>query len=208
MRIKFLPVWLLALIAASLMASPVKALAYNRSAAAQYADQWWNSNNPQFYSFSNDDCTNFVSQALGAGGEQLANLNYMPQDDRAWYMYFNLSWIWSNSWSISGDNWQFMYGSGRAVQIGSYSGAAYTTNHSGAYAGDVLYYSWYYHRNPNPDTSINHAVMQVQDNYDEKGNWTSVVDSHSNSEYHKNWTLKTENPKASTTQIYVTTVIN
>ena len=46
------------------------AVAYNRAAAATYADTYWQSYNPAWPSFARKggDCTNFVSQALYAGG--------------------------------------------------------------------------------------------------------------------------------------------
>ncbi|MDR1615588.1 MAG: amidase domain-containing protein [Syntrophomonadaceae bacterium] len=45
------------------------AAAYNRNNATYYADYYTSvsNNNPNYYKFS-QNCTNFVSQALGAGG--------------------------------------------------------------------------------------------------------------------------------------------
>ncbi|MGH2442736.1 MAG: amidase domain-containing protein [Chloroflexota bacterium] len=179
-----------------------KALAYDGSRAALYADIYWNAYNTSFPSYA-DDCTNFVSQAMSYGGDQQENLNYLPQDDWAWYMYFDLDWNHTNSWTVAGDNWQWLYNSGRAYLVASYSGAQYTSNHTGAYAGDEIYYAWYYHRNP-PDAGIKHMSIQVNDGYDERGNWTSIVDSHTTNRYHVNWTLFSYNQYANTTQIYVT----
>lgn len=42
---------------------------YNRGVAKQYALKWANSYNPAYFSFGND-CINFVSQSLQAGGYQ------------------------------------------------------------------------------------------------------------------------------------------
>ena len=41
---------------------------YDRSAAAAYADQWALGNNPRYWSSPDNDCANFVSQCLAAGG--------------------------------------------------------------------------------------------------------------------------------------------
>jgi len=41
---------------------------YDRGAAAAYADQWALGNNPRYWSSPNNDCANFVSQCLAAGG--------------------------------------------------------------------------------------------------------------------------------------------
>ena len=44
---------------------------YNRQAAVQYANTWWNSNNPAYPVFD-VDCTNYISQCLRAGGHPCA----------------------------------------------------------------------------------------------------------------------------------------
>ncbi len=42
---------------------------YNRSKAYKYAMKWWNGRNHYYYSYG-EDCANFVSQCLYAGGKQ------------------------------------------------------------------------------------------------------------------------------------------
>ncbi len=41
---------------------------YDRAAAASYADRWALGNNPAYWSSADNDCANFVSQCLAAGG--------------------------------------------------------------------------------------------------------------------------------------------
>jgi hypothetical protein len=41
---------------------------YDRQAAADYADAWALSANPEYWSSADNDCANFVSQCLAAGG--------------------------------------------------------------------------------------------------------------------------------------------
>ena len=41
---------------------------YDRDAAAAYADRWALGNNPRYWSSPDNDCANFVSQCLAAGG--------------------------------------------------------------------------------------------------------------------------------------------
>jgi hypothetical protein len=41
---------------------------YNRQAAINYAQQYWNTSNPEYYFYSGNNCANFVSQCLVAGG--------------------------------------------------------------------------------------------------------------------------------------------
>ncbi|PIC98063.1 amidase [Sporosarcina sp. P31] len=63
---------------------------YNRQAAVDYADNWWNSRNPAFPSFE-DDCTNFISQCLLAGG---APMHGQPNREKGW-------WMRKGTWSFS-----------------------------------------------------------------------------------------------------------
>jgi hypothetical protein len=72
---------------------------YNRLRAKQYADQYWNSHNPDFLSFE-VDCTNYVSQCLLAGG---APMNYTGRRETGWWYQGRKAgreW-WSYSWSVS-----------------------------------------------------------------------------------------------------------
>lgn len=73
---------------------PSQRFSYDRRAAVQYAERWWNSYNPAFESFS-DDCTNFVSQCLYAGGAPMWGA---PIRERGWWYEDN---NWSFSWSVA-----------------------------------------------------------------------------------------------------------
>lgn len=60
--------------ASAMLLSPVpfvSAATYNPLKAIQYADQWWNKRNPKFQTYGFNDCANFVSQCLIAGGLNL-----------------------------------------------------------------------------------------------------------------------------------------
>lgn len=69
---------------------------YNYTAMANYLERYWNNYNPAYRSFSGSggDCTNFVSQALRAGGWEFKS---------GWYRNANYWWYnWSNqsrSWT-------------------------------------------------------------------------------------------------------------
>ncbi|MDR3344667.1 MAG: amidase domain-containing protein [Oscillospiraceae bacterium] len=62
---------------------------YNREAAVRYAHEWVYRRNPKYYDFSQigGDCTNFISQALFAGGipmdKKPDGWYYRSPDDRA-----------------------------------------------------------------------------------------------------------------------------
>ena len=83
---------------------------YDRTRAVQYAAAWWNSFNPQFSAFQ-DDCTNFISQCLWAGG--------MPMEatgrrDKGWW-YQGPNENWSYSWAVAHSLRWYLEVSGRAM---------------------------------------------------------------------------------------------
>ncbi len=67
---------------------------YNRLAAVQYAERWWNDYNPKYKKFT-DNCTNFISQCLHAGG---APMHGYPNRNKGWWFQNN---NWSYSWSVA-----------------------------------------------------------------------------------------------------------
>lgn len=71
-----------------------KSSGYDRRAAVQYADYWWNQYNPEFQQFT-VDCTNFVSQCLLAGG---APMQGIPDRNQGWWYEGEQ---WSYSWSVA-----------------------------------------------------------------------------------------------------------
>ncbi len=72
----------------------IERFSYNRAEAVKYAERWWNDFNPQFKKF-NDNCTNFVSQCLYAGG---APMTGHPNRSKGWWYRGN---NWSFSWSVA-----------------------------------------------------------------------------------------------------------
>lgn len=71
---------------------------YDRIAAVQYAEQWWNMGNPEFKEFT-VDCTNYVSQCLYAGD---IPMDYTSSRDQGWwYRQHNKEIAWSYSWSVA-----------------------------------------------------------------------------------------------------------
>ncbi|WP_434599701.1 amidase domain-containing protein [Streptomyces sp. A5-4] len=78
---------------------------YNYAAMATYAEKYWSNYNPAYPSFDDagagGDCTNFVSQALKAGGWKHAPGSW--DDYRKWWsdptLGNTLSWVGVNEWS-------------------------------------------------------------------------------------------------------------
>ncbi|MFD0385339.1 amidase domain-containing protein [Streptomyces stramineus] len=76
---------------------------------AAYAEKYWRNYNPAYRSFNSygGDCTNFVSQALKAGGWKDQPGKY--DDYRAWWYDSKnqaTSWVGANEWSWSALNSQ------------------------------------------------------------------------------------------------------
>lgn len=67
---------------------------YDRREAVRYAERWWNSYNPEFRIFA-DDCTNYISQCLHAGG---APMRGAPRRDQGWWYQGD---NWSFSWAVA-----------------------------------------------------------------------------------------------------------
>lgn len=113
-----------------------RATRYDRQAAVQYADRWWNSYNPQFEQFE-VDCTNYVSQCLFAGK---APMNYTGKRDSGWW-YRGLSGgqeLWSYSWAVANSLQLYLRGGGGAVGLR----ATEVDSPAQLTLGDVICYSW------------------------------------------------------------------
>lgn len=71
-----------------------RAFQYDRLGAVQYAEKYWNKRNPAYKNFS-DNCTNFISQCLHAGG---APMRGHPNRGSGWWMKQS---SWSYSWTVA-----------------------------------------------------------------------------------------------------------
>ena len=67
---------------------------YNRLQAVKYAERWWSEYNPAYKKFEND-CTNFISQCLRAGGGPMRG---RPNRTKGWWYQEN---NWSYSWTTA-----------------------------------------------------------------------------------------------------------
>ncbi|PLT33620.1 amidase domain-containing protein [Bacillus sp. V5-8f] len=67
---------------------------YDRLKAVQYAERWWNEFNPAYRQFT-DDCTNYISQCLHAGGIPMWGSS---NKTKGWWMRGN---NWSYSWTVA-----------------------------------------------------------------------------------------------------------
>lgn len=71
-------------------ASPTRAGSYNRTDAANYADNWAHGRNSSYKNYGSgcsncNDCTNYVSQALYAGGYPMRTGNWNTDSYFEWW---------------------------------------------------------------------------------------------------------------------------
>ncbi|WP_010272712.1 amidase domain-containing protein [Paenibacillus senegalensis] len=107
---------------------------YQRLAAVQYADRWWDSENPEFLAFD-VDCTNYVSQCIFAGG---APMNYTGKRNAGWW-YRGRSGkqeLWSYSWAVSNSLYRHMVSSKTGLR------AEVVPSAGDLQLGDVICYDW------------------------------------------------------------------
>lgn len=66
---------------------------YDRLKAVQYAERWWNDYNPAFMKVPENDCTNYISQCLYAGGAPMRG--YPNRTNGWWIRGKTFSWSWT-----------------------------------------------------------------------------------------------------------------
>lgn len=78
--------------------SRVTRFVYDRHRVRQYANLYWDKANPEYMHFD-DDCTNYVSQCIFAGG---APMNYTGRRNAGWWYKKDIpNDRWSFSWTVS-----------------------------------------------------------------------------------------------------------
>lgn len=126
----------------------VRQYEYDRWKAVQYAERYWKDYNPEYKAFA-DDCTNFISQCLHAGGVPM-----WGQSNR------------SRGWWYSGDNWSYSWSVAHALNLLllSSKGGLKTTQVSSPeelMLGDIICYDF------EGDGRINHnTIVTAKDMYD------------------------------------------
>jgi hypothetical protein len=192
------------LVTASMVGAQSGASAYDGGSAAGYANTWWNSDNSNYASFS-DDCTNYVSQSLHdpSGGRFSYVGGSSTTDDYQWWMHYNSfldNFTWSHSFTVAQDLYNFMMwhypggwceGTAHTIQEQS---AIYTPN--SVVTGDLLFYDW------QSEGHIDHAGIQVGIGTEPNSGWYgNFQDQHTTDRYHAFWSLLPYNSQWSTTTI-------
>jgi len=187
--------FVLALLAISSPSIAVAASGYNGAAAAAYADAYWQSYNQAWPSFANSggDCTNFVSQALYAGGITMRTTPTYT-GNAAWFMLKTKHrWSYALPWINAQDNSIFaLQHLAGVTQVASYYGVAPgQAVADNASQGDIVLYDF------NNDGVYDHeAIITASD-----GTSWDLVDAHTNNRYHAYWTLAQYNASWATTRI-------
>lgn len=143
---------------------------YDRIRAVRYADAWWDGTHPRYPRFS-DDCTNFVSQCLYAGG-----LPMWGEPNRAvgWWFRFGAEPLWSYSWSTA----HALY----LVLTGPFGGHV-VLDPTELKIGDVIFYDW------NGQGTFHHSTIVTD--FDAVGE--PLVNAHTIDSYHRPW-IYTDSP--------------
>jgi|GEM_PF-1077867 len=177
--------------------SVAPALAYDGSGASNWADNNYSPNtlNPSF----DENCTNFVSQAMHKGGGfSYVNDGQSYSDNHNWWLdKVWWGWSYSHAFTVTPELYNFLqwhYPGG--YNWGSASGSGTSGHGDPLVAGDVLFYDF------GDGQGMTHAAMQVNGSYDPTKGWSGpVVDAQTNSRYHAYWSLEPYNAFAYRTTI-------
>ncbi|MFD1414658.1 amidase domain-containing protein [Oceanobacillus jeddahense] len=140
---------------------------YNRLEAVKYAERWWNSYNPEYLRFE-DDCTNYISQCVRAGGGPMWG---EPVRERGWW-YGNDSW--SFSWSVAHSFRWYLSGSERGIR-----GIEVETPEE-LNPGDVICYDF------NGDGAWNHTTIVVRKDAENM----PLVNAHTDNSRNRYWSYE------------------
>lgn len=145
-----------------------------------YANQYWYYPNSSYRTYSND-CTNFISQIMYAGGWQYAGTSLAQEDSRRWdYGWY--TWTTSYTWAGTQNWYQFATGSGRTYIL--------------PYASDLLV-SDVLQMDFDKNSNINHTMIVTQTTGSEK-----YLTYHSGSAHDKSLTSILEAYPAATNWYY------
>ena len=141
---------------------------YDRRKAVQYAERWWNDANPAYRFFEVNDCTNYISQCLHAGG---APMRGQPNRSKGWW-YSGDSW--SYSWSVAHSFRWYLSGSTIGLK------GKQLENPTDLLPGDVICYDF------EGDGRFDHTTIVVR----KDSNNMPLVNAHTNNSRNRYWTYE------------------
>lgn len=134
---------------------------YNREIAVNYAEKWWNGRNQKFPTFQ-DDCSNFISQCLYAGGFPMTS----SRDRTKGWWQNGISW--SFSWSVAHAFMLYLESSPYTKKVPDVKMLE---------LGDIICLDF------EGDGRFNHSLIITD--FDEKNE--PLVNAHSYDSQHRNW---------------------
>jgi hypothetical protein len=141
---------------------------YDRVRAYKYAELWWNRFNPVFQQMKGNDCTNFVSQVLYAGGMPLVRGGSRSS---GWWYDIGGKHNWSYSWSVAHSLRLALTRVLHAQEVGDPRQLK---------VGDVICYDW------DGDGRWQHNTVVV----DFDGAGQPLVDAHTVASHRRFWTYR------------------
>jgi cell wall-associated NlpC family hydrolase len=176
--------------------------AYSGASAATYANTWVDNDvklrNSAWKTDFGDDCTNFVSQALFAGGYDMQNVGADKTKYVNWWAQkTNGNWTNTFSWSSANNLLNFLYvdtPGGSPIAHKTPSQGMMSNKTSGGATGDVIFYDWGHWE------GLSHVAIQVGYGIDPDSLWEgSLVDQHTTDREKAFWSLRPYNAEKSTT---------
>lgn len=191
---------------ACLLSTAPVAFAYSPANAAAYANTWVQDGqqlrNGDYPDFGND-CTNFVSQALFAGGYDMQGFDGDTTKYTNWYIYKEnfLNWKHSMSWGSASNLLNFLWKDAPGGSPLAYKAPNQGTigfKQSGGQQGDVIFYDW------GMGEGISHVAIQVAFGFDDQApGWEgSLVDYHSTDREKAFWSLRPHNGNRAATTYF------
>lgn len=140
---------------------------YDRRAAVQYAERWWDDYNPEYKNFD-VDCTNYISQCLHAGG---APMRGMPNRSEGWWFSGD---NWSFSWAVAHSFRWYLSGSNQGLK------GKELERPEDLMLGDVICYDF------EGDGRWNHTTIVV----DKDSSGMPLVNAHTSNSRHRYWSYE------------------
>lgn len=152
---------------------PVTAATYNRANAVSYADQWAKARNSTYPNFDPNDCTNFASQVMSAGGLPMISLQSEARD---WFINTSSSNVRSKSWAAA--DWL-------NTHFSQWQGGRYQTTNaaSNLQGGDIMILQW--SNSPVPSHArvmmgYGPSLERIYDTTPPIGTYGTLANQHSN----------------------------
>ena len=131
---------------------------YSRKDAVEYAEEWYDGENEEYYYYSDGDCANFVSQCLRAGGVKDSSGWYHKKHKKGWLEIainplawfvnkFKYNWNSSETWRKANEQYCYFsnpkngYINGNVIKISSALDIAVVAASGEVRPGDLLYFS-------------------------------------------------------------------